>query len=83
VNDPDRLGRDPATRWIVGGKAFESGGASTSQIWRFETELLTIDENLEHFLTGLNRRGFPDRDISDSRCGLVKEASLHDQTSFE
>ena len=46
VNDADRLGRDPAMRWIVGGKAVERGGASTSQMGRFETELLAIDENL-------------------------------------
>ena len=46
VNDADRLGRDPAMRWIVGGKAVERGGASTSQMGRFETELLTIDDNL-------------------------------------
>ena len=32
VNDADRLGRDPAMRWIVGGKAVERGGASTSQM---------------------------------------------------
>ena len=38
VNDADRLGRDPAMRWIV--------GASTSQMSRFETELLSKDENL-------------------------------------
>ena len=46
VNDADRLGRDPAMRWIVGGKAVERGGASTSQMGRFETELLATDENL-------------------------------------
>ena len=33
-------------RWIIGGKAVERGGASTSQMGRFETELLTRDENL-------------------------------------
>ena len=27
VNDADRLGRDPAMRWIFGGKAVERGGA--------------------------------------------------------
>ena len=42
----DRLGRDPAMRWIVGGKAVERGGASTSQMGRFETELLANNENL-------------------------------------
>ena len=46
MNDADRLGRDPAMRWIVGGKAVERGGASTSQMSRFETELLSKDENL-------------------------------------
>ena len=46
VNDADRLGRDPAMCWIVGGKAVERGGASTSQMGRFETEVLAIDENL-------------------------------------
>ncbi len=46
VNDADRLGRDPAMRWIVGGKAVERGGASTSQMGRFETALLATNENL-------------------------------------
>ena len=32
VNDADRLGRDPAMRWIVGDRAVERGGASTSQM---------------------------------------------------
>ncbi|MEX2649115.1 MAG: IS1380 family transposase [Alphaproteobacteria bacterium] len=46
VNDADRLGRDPAMRWIVGGKAVERGGASASQMGRFETELLATNDNL-------------------------------------
>ena len=46
VNDADRLGRDPAMRWIVGGKAIERQAASTSQMGRFET-LLATDENVE------------------------------------
>ena len=41
----DRLGRDPAMRWIVGGRAVERGGASTSQMGRFETELLATNDN--------------------------------------
>ena len=45
VNDADRLGRDPAMRWIVGGKAVERQAASASQMGRFETELLVSDEN--------------------------------------
>ena len=46
VDDADRLGRDPAMRWIVGGKAVERDGASTSQMGRFETELPANNENL-------------------------------------
>ena len=46
MNDADRLGHDPAMRWIVGGKAIERGGASTSQMGRFETELLSTNDNL-------------------------------------
>ena len=46
VNDADRLGRDPAMRWIVGGKAVERDAAAASQMGRFETEWLASDENL-------------------------------------
>ena len=53
VNDADRLGRDPAMRWIVGGKAVERDAASTSQLGRFETEWLAGHENLAA-LTGLS-----------------------------
>ena len=30
VNDADRLGRDPAMRWLVGGKAITKTAASAS-----------------------------------------------------
>jgi hypothetical protein len=53
VNDAERLGRDPAMRWIVGGKAVESQAASSSQMGRFETELLATDANVEA-LTEMN-----------------------------
>ena len=46
VNDADRLGHDPAMRWIVGGKAVDRCAASTSQMGRFETELLGTDRNI-------------------------------------
>ncbi len=46
VNDADLLRRDPAIRWIVGGHAIKGRAASTSQMGRFETELLATDENL-------------------------------------
>jgi len=53
VNDAERLGRDPAMRWIIGGKAVERRAASTSQMGRFETELLASDANTE-VLTNMN-----------------------------
>jgi Transposase DDE domain group 1 len=34
VNDADRLARDPAMRWIVGGNAVNGQAASTSQMGR-------------------------------------------------
>ena len=46
VNDADRLGRDPAMRWIVGGRAVTQNAASASQMGRFETEVLTQEANL-------------------------------------
>jgi hypothetical protein len=46
VNDADRLGRDPAMRWVVGGRAVANRAASTSQMGRFETAFLVSDENL-------------------------------------
>ncbi len=47
VNDAERLGYDTAMRWIVGDKAVERHAASTSQMGRFETELLASDANVE------------------------------------
>src|SRR5918911_3614365 len=46
VNDADRLAHDPALRWIVGGRAVMHNAASTSQMGRFETEVLTQEANL-------------------------------------
>ena len=46
VNDADRLCRDPAMRWVVGGVAPMGRAASASQMGRFETEWLVRPENL-------------------------------------
>ena len=46
VNAADRLGRDPAMRWIVGGHTVTKQAASSSQMGRFETEVLATDQNL-------------------------------------
>ena len=67
VNDADRLGRDPAMRWIVGGKAAQGTAASTSQMGRFETEWLANDGNFSA-LADLSGR-WTDRVHSRQACG--------------
>ncbi len=47
TNDAERLRVDPALRQVVGGRAKERAAASTSQMSRFETEILSSDENVE------------------------------------
>ena len=69
VNDADRLGRDPAMRWIVGGKAVERGGASISQMGRFETELLANNENLAALADRSSPRRGRRRRAHSGRCG--------------
>src|SRR6266851_8214068 len=46
VNDAERLCRDPAMRWVVGGRAPMGRAASASQMGRFETEWLVRPANL-------------------------------------
>ena len=47
VNDAERFNVDPVMRQIVGGRADEKQAASTSQVSRFETEVLTHTDNLD------------------------------------
>ena len=47
TNDADRLSQDPALRVVVGWKGPDRNEASTSEMGRFETELLTQKENLK------------------------------------
>ncbi len=46
TNDAERLSVDPTMRHVVGGRAKERKAASTSQMGRFETVVLTRTENL-------------------------------------
>src|SRR5210317_1755966 len=45
VNDADRLALDPVMRQVVGGRAVDAHAASTSQMGRFETEVLATADN--------------------------------------
>jgi hypothetical protein len=49
VNDQEALNRDPAMRAAVGKKALEKNAASSPTVYRFETEILTREENIEAF----------------------------------
>jgi len=46
VNDAERLSVDPVMRHVVGGRATDRQGASTSQVGRFETDVLPHRHNL-------------------------------------
>ena len=46
VNDAERLSRDPVMRAIVDRKGLQGAAASSSQMGRFETAWLAIDDNL-------------------------------------
>ena len=46
TNDAERLSVDPVMRHVVGGRAVDRSAASTSQVARFETEVLTDPDNL-------------------------------------
>src|SRR5512135_970232 len=50
LNDAERLRFDPALRTAVGGRARDHAAASTSEIARFETEVLTTRENLNRLM---------------------------------
>ena len=53
TNDAERLAQDPAMRVIVGWQGTDKQAASTNTMSRFETEVLTEEENLDG-LTRLN-----------------------------
>jgi hypothetical protein len=50
TNDADRLSVDPVMRQVVGGRATDHTAASTSQMGRFETEILTQPDNLKELM---------------------------------
>ena len=54
TNDADRLAVDPAMRQVVGGRAKEHSAASTSQMGRFETEILAQPLVFDHLAREVN-----------------------------
>ena len=47
INDADRLSQDPTVRVVVGWQGEERKAASTSEMGRFDTEVLTQEDNLK------------------------------------
>ncbi len=58
VNDAERLSVDPAMRPVVGGRAAltDKQAASTSEVGRFETEILSIGSNLKKLRISVSKR---------------------------
>ena len=46
TNDAERLSEDPVMRHVIGGRAVDRKASSTSEIGRFETDVLTHPDNL-------------------------------------
>ena len=93
TNDAERLAQDPAMRVIVGWQGTDKQAASTNTMSRFETEVLTEEENLDG-LARLNvewvdramsqtshQRVILDMDSSESRCMGSKRESPTTATS--
>src|SRR5918992_2816579 len=89
TNDADRLAQDPAMRVVVGWQGSERKSASTSEMGRFETELLTQEDNLQGLdrmnaqwveramAQTLYRRGMPDPGRSERPGGGHQERAAH------
>lgn len=56
VNDTERLARDPLMRQIVGGRAVDGQAASTSQMARFEADILASAHNLAALAASVTTR---------------------------
>ena len=66
TNDAERLRADPTMRQIVGGRARKHLAASTSQMSRFETEILSRDANVQA--------------LADLNGKWIMEANRHSRT---
>jgi hypothetical protein len=89
TNDADRLARDPAMRVVVSRRASNRQAAARSEMGRFETEMLTTEEN-QSALSRLNslwvssamsntrtRRIILDMDSSESRVHGCQEGARY------
>ena len=89
TNDAERLSVDPAMRHVVGGRARRRQAASTSQMGRFETEVLTDEESLSALreLSGLwidrvRQRKPMDRIILDMDSSVSETYGKQEGTAY-
>jgi hypothetical protein len=64
VNDQEALTRDPAMRAVVGKKALDRNAASSQTVSRFETEILSREENIEAL--ALTNNAWVDKAVSST-----------------
>ena len=85
TNDAERLCVDPAIHHLIGGRAKERSAASTSQMGRFETEILTQSENRQVLMSlpGLQKTyktASRSETVSAKPCGFSSVQEIADYT---
>jgi hypothetical protein len=69
VNDQEALARDPAMRAVIGNRALDRTVASSGTVSRFETDILTQEQNIDALVT-LNS-GWVEKAVSLSKTKKV------------
>jgi len=69
TNDHERLSRDPAMRAVIGKRALERTAASSGTVSRFETDILTQEQNIDA-LASLNS-AWVEKAVSRSKAKKV------------
>jgi hypothetical protein len=91
VNDAERLRVDPAMRRVVGGRASwpEKQAASTSEVGRFETDLLSTKSNLAalmdlsgQWIDTVHRRKAPNKLILDLDSSVSETYGRQEGTAY-
>ena len=89
VNDAERLSVDPVMRHVVGGRAAQRQAASTSQIGRFETDVLTHPDNLAALMNMpgewvdlIGRRHSPKKLILDMDSSVSETYGQQEGTAY-
>ena len=89
TNDAQRLCVDPVMCHVVGGRAKHNQAASTSQVGRFETEVLTTPQNLAaltnlsgHWIDQVHRVKSPRKIILDLDSSVSKTHGQQDGAAY-